>query len=552
MDVEQRIRRRRLRQRLFSIDDEPVKLGRYEVEERIGSGAMGIVYRARDDRLDRLVAVKLLRRSDDVSARRLEREARALAQLSHPNVVVAHEVGEDDGRTFMAMEFVDGPNLRAWSNGDQTLPARLEVLAGATRGVMAAHAAGFLHRDIKPENILIGRDDRVRVVDFGLARPRGDVEPTESATPSAVDSDRLTRTGHLVGTPAYMAPELLAGEVATERSDQFSLCCVAWELLLGSHPFPDPGGRSEPASPRAGGLPRATITALKRGLSPEPHHRHDDLQPLLAIFEQPSSRWRPAGIGLAGAILGGAAVWMMVSPASVDEKVESDAIETAGSQDCEEMTILRPSVLTAPALVLVTSCAGTADSAEPANPTPDAATDSVSSPQLPSACLDAVGEFEGAQTKLPMLRELLFATAAQDPNRPDIHLQIARAELSLGNTTSGCGSLDLCLDGAAGDTLEDAESLEAVCCHGPGEPVRPQAYASGCTQRDAEPACLDGSQPACCVNAAVAPSIEAKTGADAPTRRRAAAKRDRLLELGCRGGNDESCKRLEKAKAATP
>lgn len=168
---------------------------------------MGVVYAAYDPQLDRRVALKVLRgEANRGEAReRTRREAVALAQVSHPNVVHVYEVGEAKRRLFIAMEYVDGPPLKAWLRQEHATPERVQVLLAIARGLGAAHTQGLVHRDLKPSNVLIGPGGRPRIIDFGLARAgRSAVSDSLSG---ALSSD-LTRTGRLLGTPAYMAPEL--------------------------------------------------------------------------------------------------------------------------------------------------------------------------------------------------------------------------------------------------------------------------------------------------------------------------------------------------------
>ncbi len=189
------------------------RLGRYEIVEVLGSGGMGVVYRARDPALGRDVAVKLIHQYraylSDAGDReaRLLREAQALARLSHPNVVAAYDVGTHDDAVFVAMELIAGVSLAAWLTGRRGFREVLDVLLAAGRGLAAAHAAGVLHRDFKPANVMVS-PDRVRVVDFGLARAAA--EPTSDAVRTgaeATDSgsllaSQLTRDGGVMGTPA--------------------------------------------------------------------------------------------------------------------------------------------------------------------------------------------------------------------------------------------------------------------------------------------------------------------------------------------------------------
>jgi serine/threonine protein kinase len=251
-------------------------VGRYRIDKRLGIGAMGVVYLAQDLDLHRNVALKILRRQTADTAVRLQREARALARVSHPNVIVVHEVGTFDGRVFMAMEFVDGSSLASWLRAAPRSTAEIiEVFLQAGRGLAVAHEAGLVHRDFKPDNVLVGNDGRVRVVDFGLARKEGDVPlPAQSAMLPGLHRS-LTRTGAVIGTPAYMAPEQLAGAGADARSDQFAFSVALFEALWDARPFASEridvvtgnvtrGGVRVPSGRR---VPNRLSRAIRRGLS---------------------------------------------------------------------------------------------------------------------------------------------------------------------------------------------------------------------------------------------------------------------------------------------
>jgi serine/threonine protein kinase len=248
------------------------RIGRFAVLSRVGEGGMGVVYAAYDGELDRRVALKLLAPGmvGPEGRARLRREAQAMAKLSHPNVVPIYEVGEHEGRVFVAMEFVEGQTLRAFCR-DEVRAWEAVLAAGiqAGRGLAAAHEAGLIHRDVKPDNILIGDDGRARVVDFGLARRSDDGEPREprSARPNDEGGPKsstrapLTRAGTLMGTPAYLAPEQVERAAATAKSDQFSFCVTLYEALYGELPFADaarrarldPGPSKRESAPRTGG-----------------------------------------------------------------------------------------------------------------------------------------------------------------------------------------------------------------------------------------------------------------------------------------------------------
>jgi len=207
----------KVKARLFGGDHAP-RLGRLVLLDLIGSGAMGTVFAAYDPRLDRKVAVKIVRAGGREANTQVIAEARALGKLAHPNVVAIHDAGELDDAIYIVMELAPGVSLRTWSAGERDWRNVVRVLREAAAGLAAAHRAGLIHRDIKPDNILVG-GDRTRVVDFGLAHDRAAGEDTTSA-----------------GTPSYMAPEQLAGEAATEASDQFSFGVTLFEALYGVRP----------------------------------------------------------------------------------------------------------------------------------------------------------------------------------------------------------------------------------------------------------------------------------------------------------------------------
>jgi tRNA A-37 threonylcarbamoyl transferase component Bud32/tetratricopeptide (TPR) repeat protein len=278
-------------------------LGRYLIVDVLGTGAMGLVYEAYDPSLHRRVAIKVLRAEAAVPTDRLVHEARALARLTHPNVVTVYEVGESDHGVFVAMELVDGESLRTWMRG-RSWREVCEVFAQAAAGLAAAHAADLVHRDVKPDNIIVGADGRVRVTDFGLARAG---ESDEAATlEDAVALDRtISRTGAVVGTPAYMAPEQLRGEAADAASDQFGLCVAMYEALFARRPFDGadlPALRAqvlaaEPRPAPRGAVPRWLDAVVRRGLSRDPAERFESLSALGAELRRDRRGRRRALLG---------------------------------------------------------------------------------------------------------------------------------------------------------------------------------------------------------------------------------------------------------------
>ena len=304
------------------------RIARFEVERVLGEGGMGVVVAAHDPTLDRRVAIKLLRATDPSAAARtrLIREAQAAARVEHEHVIAIHEVATVGELVFVVMEMIDGETLTRWQ---RQRPWR-EVLAAylrAGRGLAAAHDAALVHRDFKPDNVLVGRDGRLRVTDFGLVAASGTIFDddgrirTDSAPPAPALQVPLTRTGDVMGTPAYMAPEQYRGEAADARADQFSFCVALWEGLYGVRPF-DAGTlaerhdrilRGDATGPRPGrGVPARFEAILRRGLAGDPAARWPDMGALLAALaddpEARRARRRRAAIAIGGAATAAAAV----------------------------------------------------------------------------------------------------------------------------------------------------------------------------------------------------------------------------------------------------
>jgi tetratricopeptide (TPR) repeat protein len=287
-------------------------VGRFLVLEKLGAGGMGVVYAAYDPELDRKLALKLLQPGSTQVERsggqtRLLREAQALARLSHPNVISLYDVGTWRERVFIAMELVEGPSLREWlRQGPHPWREVVEVFLAAGRGLAAAHAAGLVHRDFKPDNVLLGKDGRVRVLDFGLARqtsapaelPVSAEPPLPERSSSPLDTP-LTRVGLVIGTPAYMAPELYGGSVFDARADQFSYCVALYEALYGERPYGrtagPPSSWRTPEPPRDARVPASLRRLLLRGLELRPEQRFPSMEALLEALGQtlpkPRSHW---------------------------------------------------------------------------------------------------------------------------------------------------------------------------------------------------------------------------------------------------------------------
>lgn len=305
-----RLRQQMIRRQLFPSLVAPPRIGRFEVDAAVGAGAMGAVFSARDPALGRQVAIKVLQSgAGEASGARLEREARALARVNHPNVVTIYEVGDVDGQPFIAMEFVSGQTLREWGAG-KSPAAVLDAYCAAARGLSAVHAAGLVHRDFKPANVLVGEDGVVRVADFGLVRDPVDAPSSAAQAPPADWTG--TRTGAVLGTPAYMAPEQIHGGVVGPAADQFAFCAALYEALTGSLPTSHRTGA--PLSRH--GLPRALLRVLARGMAIEPAARWPDMDALIAALAR-RVRWRVLVAVLI--VIGlGAGAWLALDAPSRD------------------------------------------------------------------------------------------------------------------------------------------------------------------------------------------------------------------------------------------
>ncbi|MDI1437415.1 protein kinase domain-containing protein [Polyangium sorediatum] len=270
-----------------------VVANRFEIEAVLGEGGMGVVYRAHDLKLDRKVALKTLAAGDEEAAARALREARAVAALDHPNAIAIYDAGAWEGQPFIAMELVEGETLRAYV-GDPSVPVgrKLRWLVDVARVLAAAHRAGIVHRDIKPENVMVRRDGRVKVLDFGIARrSQAPVDPAgPTAKPTAAS---LATKSSVSGTPMYMAPEQVRGKSADGRTDQFSWAVLGYELCEGTRPWDAHDAlstvaamMSEPPRPmRAEGVPAVVREVFGRALSRSPAERYGSMDDLVELLE---------------------------------------------------------------------------------------------------------------------------------------------------------------------------------------------------------------------------------------------------------------------------
>ena len=326
----------------------PARIGRYVVVEVIGIGGMGVVCTAYDPKLDRKVALKLLRqRESDDAARshiaqlRLQREARALAKLKHPNIVAVHDVDIVDDRLYIAMEYVEGESLDDWfEHSTRGWSEVVEVFIQAAKGLQAAHAAGITHRDFKPANVRLEPTGRVVVLDFGLALAQGrantedDDDPAASSSvevpipiigngqeqPIAERNPRLTAVGRRVGTPAYMSPEQILGHAVGPATDQFAFGASLYEALYGMLPFRGDadaalwnaveGAVAPPPKDRE--VPPWLHKVVLRLLDRDPQHRYADMAEVIAALSQGLGRrrrGRVAAVAIGATVVLGGLGW---------------------------------------------------------------------------------------------------------------------------------------------------------------------------------------------------------------------------------------------------
>ena len=314
----------------------PEKFGRYQVLQELGRGAMGIVYRARDEVLQREVAIKMIALSGsaherDMPEARFRQEARAAGGLAHPSIITVYDVGREGDLAYIAMELVQGRELRELIAAGEIGPARAFEVAIAVADALAfAHERGIVHRDIKPGNIMVLDDGRIKIMDFGIARLQ---EPTVK-----------TQTGVLLGSPQYMSPEQISGQALDGRADVFSLGVVLYEMLTGIKPF-DASDLTQvlfwvvnmpakPPSERRPGLPSVVDFIVAKALKKKPDERFAGAAEFAADLRKAMDEVRAAEATLAAARLEGSTI-----PASQVGNVDAKTVPLPP----EERVELRPS-----------------------------------------------------------------------------------------------------------------------------------------------------------------------------------------------------------------
>jgi serine/threonine protein kinase len=360
---------------------------RYQVIRPLGQGGMGIVYEAWDRLLRRRVALKLIRpdtAQEAAAAARLVREARVMAALEHDHVVSAYDVGTWEERVFIAMQMIEGMTLRHWAQAaPRTDSEKLRVLIGAGRGLAAAHARQIVHRDFKPDNVLVDVRGIARVTDFGIARQLDRTEPELVPGVDPLGDTQLTRSGAMLGTPAYMAPEQALGGVITARVDQYSFCVTAWELFAGHRPFAGASVSEVISNKIAGEMvptptdkwPAGLVQVLRQGLSVEPSGRFASLNALLAELERIEAA-KPARSGgrllrvaalIGGTAAAGALSYVLIASGPASANTQAAAAPSAAATGIQVTAIELPA---APVVTPITNAAPTTDTAPAAESTP--------------------------------------------------------------------------------------------------------------------------------------------------------------------------------------
>ena len=341
---------------------------RWKIEEKLGAGGMGVVYRALDTRLNRPVAIKFL--SDDLAdaaaRHRFQREAQTASSLNHPHILTVYDAGEFDGRQYLVTEFVDGGTLKTWArSAKRSWRQIIELLAGPADGLAAAHAAGILHRDIKPDNVLVSQSGYAKLADFGLAKLAGNIDADLTRTLT----QGRTRPGVIIGTIPYMSPEQASGKPVDTRSDIFSFGVLLYEMLGGRRPF---NGNSDlqvlqaivhsPADPLGEDVPLSLRSAVEKALEKDPDERYQSMRdlvvdlkratrqsvseapPLPAVGSKPGSRpWKRIALGAAVlATAAGGATWAVLRSKSPDSGPRPEYAQLTNFADSAVAPTLSP------------------------------------------------------------------------------------------------------------------------------------------------------------------------------------------------------------------
>jgi len=300
------------------------RLSHYVIQERVGSGGMGTVYRARDTSLDRDVAVKIINpeiASNPDRIARFHREARSVAALNHPGIVTIHDRFEEHGTTYLVTEFVEGVTLRELMTKDAVMSYRqiAEIGSQVAAALAAAHGAGITHRDIKPDNIMITRNGRVKLLDFGLALARGSGAEQDATRTS------LTEAGVVLGTVGYMSPEQVRGETLDARSDIFSLGAVLYEMAAGVRPFTGATSadiasavlREDPPSLPEASIPAPLRLIIERCLQKRADDRFQSSADLAFALASVSARTSNIEMGNVAAARRRSGAWIVAAPVAI-------------------------------------------------------------------------------------------------------------------------------------------------------------------------------------------------------------------------------------------
>jgi serine/threonine protein kinase/Tol biopolymer transport system component len=301
----------------------PAQVGQYRIEEKLGEGGMGVVYRALDTKLNRPVAIKFLPEdlADAAARRRFQREAQTASSLNHPHIVTVHDAGEIEGRQYIVTEYIDGGTLRDWAKAEKrTWRQVVELLTGVADALAAAHEAKILHRDIKPANILITRNGYAKLADFGLAKLAEGVEEPDA---TRTLTDGRTKAGVVIGTIAYMSPEQASGQRLDARSDIFSFGVMLYELLAGRRPF---HGKSDletlqsilhgPPEPLGEDTPAPLRGMVEKALEKDPGERYQAMREMVVDLRR-LARWKQEQVTPAPAASPRARPWLWASIAGL-------------------------------------------------------------------------------------------------------------------------------------------------------------------------------------------------------------------------------------------